>query len=73
MMVALKTAGALDGAQVERRVVHLSPAADLRTRGWQGRRGVSAQARMERASNAHGSQHVTMLARVAAGQGERTR
>ena len=53
--------------------LHLSPAADLRTRGWQGRHGVSAQARMERASNAHGRQHVTMLARVAAGQGERTR
>ena len=71
MMVAFKTAGVLDGAQVERRVVPLEPravAAGLRTRGWQGRRGVSARARMERASNAHGRQHVTMLARVRQGR-----
>ena len=70
-MVAFKTAGVLDGAQVERRVAPLEPravAAGLRTRGWQGRRGVSARARMERASNAHGRQHVTMLARVRQGR-----
>ena len=67
MMVALKTAGALDGAQVERRVVHLSPAADLRTRGWQGRRGVSAGARKQCMHGWCWSTHDAMLARVQAG------
>ena len=41
MMVPFTTAGALDGAQVERRVAPLEPravAAGLRTRGWRGRR-----------------------------------
>ena len=38
MMVAFKTAGALDGAQVERRVAPLEPRRRLRERG--GRVGV---------------------------------
>jgi hypothetical protein len=41
MMVPFTTAGALDGAQVERRVAPTEPravAAGLRTRGWRGRR-----------------------------------
>ena len=51
MMVAFKTAGALDGAQVERRVAPLEPravAAGLRTRGWQGQRGARAGGRKHR-------------------------
>ena len=75
MMVAFKTDGASDGAQVERRVAPVedpvpSPPA-LRTRGWQGRRGVSAGARKHlQEHRIHGwcwITHDTMLARVHGG------
>jgi len=70
MMVALKTAGAMDGAQVERRVVPLDPRAvplACARGGWQGRRGVSAGARKQCMHGWCWSTHDAMLARVQAG------
>ena len=70
MMVALKTAGAMDGAQVERRVGPLDPRAvplACARGGWQGRRGVSAGARKQCMHGWCWSTHDAMLARVQAG------
>jgi len=70
VMVAFKTAGVLDGAQVERRVAPLEPravAAGLRTRGWQGRRGARAGGRKHRIHGWCWITHDTMLARVQGG------
>ena len=69
-MVAFKTAGVLDGAQVERCVAPLEPravAAGLRTRGWQGRRGASAGARKHCIHGWCWITHDSMLARVQGG------
>ena len=70
MMVAFKTAGVLDGAQVERRVAPLEPravAAGLRTSGWQGRRGARAGVRKHRMHGRCWITHDTMLTRVQGG------